>query len=40
MEDYLYYNDLYIPLKGDKNKPKAMFDKEQYLLGIKVLGMM
>jgi hypothetical protein len=38
MEDYLYYNDLFLPLGGIENKSMAMKDEEWEVLHRKALG--
>jgi hypothetical protein len=37
MEDYLYQEDLFLPLGGIENKPTAMKDKEWEVLDRKAL---
>jgi hypothetical protein len=39
MEDYLYQNDLFLPLSGVAKKPTAMKDEEWEILDRKALGM-
>ena len=39
MEDYLYHNDLFLPLGGVAKKPMAMKDKEWEIIDRKALGM-
>jgi hypothetical protein len=39
MEDYLYQNDLFLPLGGIKNESTTMKDEEWEILDRKVLGM-
>jgi hypothetical protein len=38
MENYLYHNDLFLPLGGIENKPAIMKGEEWEVLDIKALG--